>query len=311
MSAENFREPLTAFRNARRTGRDSPFPRSVTLPMENPSKMKTPFYSCLIATLCLGASANAAATYLTTSDGRVWRYASAADMYSQTNTTTSGIEVASHAGYATDLGSTMDFSTGRVYRITGGGDVVEYSGLAGFLANTGGATIAIGIYTGTEAVNGFSYDGNTGGFYGTLPGGQGSRSGDIRSWASIADVVANTGSETAAGYGGNLFNLYDPDTTTLTAVNSLGTYTAGDQFSGQYYQAAGNGNLEGWESLALYAASPNNRGTVSGVDSPNVFGGSTTAWGVNVDAVAAFAVPEPSIALLGGLGLLGFLRRRR
>src|SRR5690606_32930011 len=133
----------------------------------------------------------------------------------------------------------------------------------------------------------------------------------IRSWPSIADVVANNGSEIAATYGGNLFNLFDPDATTLTAVLGSGVYAAGDEFSGHYYQVAGNGNLEGWESLALYASTPNNRGTVSGSDAQNAFGGSTTAWGADVDAVAAFAVPEPSIALLGGLGLIGFLKRRR
>lgn len=268
----------------------------------------------LLALLALAASTSslsAASVYVTTNDGKIWQYDSVSDMFSQTNSTTSGVEVASHAAYGSDLGSTMELSTGRVYRITGSGDVVEYADLTGYLGNIGGATIATAVYTGNEALNGFSYDGNTGGFYGTLPGGQGARSGDLRSWASIADVVTNTGSETAAPYGGNLFNFFDPDTTTLMAVNGLANYTNNEAFSGQYYQSAGNGNFEGWETRALYAATPDNRGTLSGSDSQNVFGGSTTAWGTNVDAVSAFAVPEPSFTLLGGLGLLGLLRRRR
>jgi|GEM_PF-6932530 len=263
--------------------------------------------------IAVASPLSASSVYLTTNDGRVWQYDSVADMFAQTSTTATGVEVASHAAYASDLGSTMDLSNGRVYRITGTGDVVEYSNLGGFLANTGGITIASGVYTGNYALNGFSYDGATGGFYGTLPNGQAppEDNGDVRSWATVGDVVTNSGVDTAAPYGGNLFNFYDPDTTGLQAVLGTGDYTVGEAFPGQYFQSAGNGNFEGWETRALYAASPNNRGTVSGSDAQNVFGGNTTAWGANVDAVAAFAVPEPSVALLGGVGLLALLRRRR
>ncbi|WP_200271430.1 PEP-CTERM sorting domain-containing protein [Luteolibacter pohnpeiensis] len=253
----------------------------------------------------LGGVAQAAAVYVTTSDGGIWQYDSVADMFSQTSSVTSGVLVATQASYATDQGSTMDLSTGHIYRVTGSGDVVEYATLSGYLANTGGATIATALFTGSTALNGFSYDGNTGGFYGTMPS-----NGDVRSWASMADVLTNTGTTAAASYGGNLFNLYDPDGTTLIAGGG-GVYTAGDEFEGHYYQSAGNGNLEGWATVTLYAASPTNRGTLVGSDTQNVFGGNTTAWGANVDAVAAFAVPEPSVAILGCLGLLGLVRRRR
>jgi hypothetical protein len=105
-----------------------------------------------------------------------------------------------------------------------------------------------------------------------------------------------------------LFNFYDPDLTTVTAANGAGQYTAGEEFDAQYYQSAGNGRFEGFATIATYAASPDNRTNVSEED---VYGRNTTAWGTDVDAVAAFAVPEPSVGLLGGLSLLSLLRRRR
>ena len=228
-------------------------------------------------------------------------------MGSQTSSTNAGVEVASHAAYGSDLGSTMDLSNGKVYRITGAGNVVEYANLSGYLGNTGAATIATAVFTGNFVLNGFSYDG-AGGFYGTVAGASATNSGDTLRWSTLANVLTNTTSSvTDTGYGGNLFNFFDPDETATTAANGLGIYTAGDPFTAQYYQSAGNGRLEGWDTLALYG-DPNNRGEFTGT---NVFGGSTTAWGTGVDAAAAFAIPEPSISLLGGLGLFGLLRRRR
>ena len=104
--------------------------------------MKTAQIVSLVSSALLASPAFGAAVYLTTTDGKVWQYDSVADMGSQTSSTNAGVEVASHAAYGSDLGSTMDLSNGKVYRITGAGDVVEYSNLSGYLGNTGAATIA-------------------------------------------------------------------------------------------------------------------------------------------------------------------------
>ena len=184
---------------------------------------------------------------------------------------------------------------------------MEYANLTGYLANSGATTIASALYTGTAALNGFSYDGATGGFY-AIGASSSATPGDLLQWASLADVLTNTNTVSVASYNGNIFNFYDPDATVLPAALSTGSYTAGDLFPAQYYQSAGNGRLEGFESAALYAASPNNRTQVTGTDA---FGGATTAFGAGVDAVAAFAVPEPGQGLLAALGLLALLGRRR
>ena len=64
-------------------------------------------------------SAQAASTYLTTTTGAIYRYDGVPDMAEQTNTTTSGTLVATHAAYGTDQGTTMDLSNGKIYRIGG------------------------------------------------------------------------------------------------------------------------------------------------------------------------------------------------
>ena len=272
--------------------------------------MKPYFASlCLAGTALLSPSTDAAVIYVTTSNGGIWQYDSVADMATQTSTTSSGTLVNTIAAYGSDLDSTMDLTNGKVYRITGAGDVVEYADLTGFLNNTGATILVSALYTGNYTLNGFSYDGINGGFYGTLPNtGNAADDGDVRSWTTIANVLTNTGTNAAASYGGNLFNFYDPDATATTAANSSGIYTVGQAINTQYYQSSSTGRLEGYVTKPLYASNSNNRGELTGT---NVFGGTTTAFGTGVVARAAFAIPEPSTAILGGISLLALRRRRR
>ena len=260
------------------------------------------------------ASVQASITYLTTTTGAIYQYDSVADMAGQTNSTTSGTLVTTIAAYGTDQGTTMDLPTGAVYRVTGSGDVISYGSLSGYLSASGGVTIAIGLYSGNDLLNGLSYDGATGGFY-AIGGGSATNNaqGDLIQWASLNDFLTNSNrTVTVAGFNGNLFNFYDPDGTAGTTFGSPPTYPATARTT-HYYQSSGTGRLEGWESLAEYTAAGATQGDKRvHYTGENVYGGSSSAFGSSsIDAATIFAVPEPgSMALLlaGGLPLL---RRRR
>lgn len=257
---------------------------------------------------------HAAAIYVTTNSGGIYRYDSVSDMVTQTNTTTSGTLVATHASYGTDQGSTMDHSTGTIYRITAAGDVVSYGNLSGYVADSGGVTIALGIYSGNDTLNGFSYDGGTGGFYAIGGGAAGNNAqGDLIQWGSLGDFLANANrTVTVSSYNGNLFNFYDPDGTAGTTFGAPPTYPA-TALNTHYYQSSGAGRLEGWESLAQYTAPGAQQGDKRvHYTTDNVYAGTSTAFGSNtVDAATAFAVPEPGSLALLAAGVLPFLRRRR
>jgi hypothetical protein len=267
------------------------------------------FLSAAIAVLT--QCAHAAAIYLTTTSGAIYQYDSVADMATQTATVTSGTLVATQAAYGTDQATTMHLGTGVIYRVTSGGDVVSYASLAGYLSNSGATTVTSARFTGATAINGLSYDGGTGGFYAIASTGS-NTPGDLVQWASLADLLANTNATvTAANYTGNLFNFYDPDVTTGTSFGEAG-FPATTR-STHYYQSAGNGRLEGWDTLSNYASIGAEQGDKRVHYSvTNVYGGTSTAYGSNtIDANTAFAIPEPSFAMLGLVGLSFLARRRR
>jgi hypothetical protein len=110
---------------------------------------------------------------------------------------------------------------------------------------------------------------------------------------------------TTANYVGAVLNFYDPDPTPGTTVGNPPTLPQ-KNINAHYYQVAGNGRLEGFESLADYNSSSNNRINITGLD----------AFGRNgpYQSRAAFAVPapEPTSLLLcfGAMGGLLAIRRR-
>ncbi|RYD35348.1 MAG: hypothetical protein EOP85_19080, partial [Verrucomicrobiaceae bacterium] len=155
--------------------------------MKVKSTSVNPVFRILTITSLLGSlnTVQAAVVYLTTTTGAIYQYDSVADMATQTASVTSGTLVTTIAAYGTDQGTTMDHTSGIVYRITGTGDVVSYGNLSGYLANSGGITVATAVYSGNDALNGFSYDGGTGGFYAVGAGGATNNAqGDLIQWAS-------------------------------------------------------------------------------------------------------------------------------
>jgi hypothetical protein len=210
-------------------------------------------------------------------------------MSMQTQTTNVGILVrdATVAGdtYKNDQDATCDLSTGIVYRINATGDIISYLNVANYLTNTAPVTVATGIYTGNRAINGASYDGNTGGFYSVSPAGT-TNPGDIARYNTLATFLTGIpDSVITAGYNGNVLNFYDPDLTPGTTIPAGGSV----MINAQYYQVPGGGGLEGFASIAAYGATANNRANFTG---PNAFGGTTPTY----QARAAFAVPVPEPA---------------
>jgi hypothetical protein len=270
----------------------------------------------LIATaLVLGLAqfASAGIIYVTDTNGNVWQYANMAQMALQTQTNNAGTLVrdASLLGgaYASDQDATADLNTGIVYRINAAGDIISYPGIAEYLGNINSTTVAAAVYGGTKKINGLSFDGNTGGFY-AVPATGSTNAGDIIRFATLADFIAGVPTNTSlttANYTGNLLNFYDPDGTPGTTVGNPPSLPS-KSINARYYQVAGNGRLEGFESLADYNSSSNNRINITGT---NAFGGTTPTF----TAVAAFAiaVPEPTSITIFFLAVCGaaFARHRR
>jgi hypothetical protein len=261
----------------------------------------------IAATLALGLAqcASAGIIYVTDSLGNVWQYNGISHMSTQTQTSNTGILVRDQAvagnGYRNDQDATADLSTGKVYRINNGGNVIEYPNVAAYLTNTLSTTVATGIYTGDKAINGASYDGATGGFYTVYAAGTPNQ-GDIATYSTLALFLAGTPDITsAAAYNGNVLNFYDPDTTPGTTVAAGGSLP----INAQYYQVPSGGGLEGFANLASYIATANNRANFG---PSNAFGGTTPTY----QARAAFAipVPEPTSAVLCIIALCGTIAGR-
>jgi len=192
-----------------------------------------------------------------------------------------------------------------VYRINSAGDIISYLNVANYLSNTLPLTVASAIYTGNKAINGASYDGNTGGFYSVSPAGT-TNPGDIAKYNTLAKFLTGVpDSVSVAGYNGNTLNFYDPDTTPGTTVGN--TNFPSHAVNAQYYQVPSGGGLEGFESIADYVANAVNRVNFS---ASNAFGGTTPPY----TARAAFAVPVPEpaaiVSLIVGMWAMLGVRRR-
>jgi hypothetical protein len=246
-----------------------------------------------------GDGARAAIVFVTDNIGNVWQYDSIADMAGQTATTNTGTMVRSAAAhgdsYKTDQDVTMALDTGLIYRIKGNGDVIRYPTVRDYLHDTNPTTFSTGKYVGNFAVNGLSYyfDGTNHRFYSILAGTTPSNpnGGDIAIYNNVSPRMRDASPNsfmTTANYTGAVLNFWDPDSTPGTTVGNPPTL-AQKQINAHFYQVAGNGRLEGFESLADYNSSSNNRINITGL---NAFGGTG-----NMKAIAAFAVPE-SLAVI-------------
>ena len=105
---------------------------------------------------------------------------------------------------------------------------------------------------------------------------------------------------------GNVSGVLTIDSGAILDLVQLGTYTGGDKFTLFAYQTA---TLTGTFAGLADGANFTDAGGDWQIDyfdtSPGLNGGTGTSF------VTVTAVPEPTAALLGSLGLLALLRRRR
>jgi hypothetical protein len=176
--------------------------------------------------------------------------------------------------------------------------------VAAYLANSTPVTVGTGVYSGANAVNGASYDGNTGGFYSVGAGAVGTTNrGDVQQYNSLATFLAGVpDTVSVTNYNGNVVNFFDTETTPGTTVPAGGSV----MINAQYYQVSGGGGLEGFASLASYIAGASNRVNFSVA---NAFGGTNPPY----QARTAFAVPvpEPTSLLLCFGAVCGMFAARR
>ena len=195
-------------------------------------------------------------------------------MAGQTATTNTGTMVRSAAvygdSYKTDQDVTMALDTGLIYRIKGNGDVIRYPTVRDYVHDTNPTTFSTAKYVGNAAVNGLSYyfDGTNHRFYSIIAGTTPSNpnGGDIAIYNNVSPRMrdANPNSfMTTANYTGAVLNFWDPDSTPGTTVGNPPTLPQ-KQINAHFYQVAGNGRLEGFESLADYNSSSNNRINITG-----------------------------------------------
>jgi hypothetical protein len=187
---------------------------------------------------------NAAVIYSVNGSGEIRSFTGAASGANpmEGSAFTNGTLEATVASYGSYLGFTQ-VPGGAVYGVNTLGGVDRWSSIGSWLAGDAAIVESSGVY-GAGGIHGCSYDGNTGGFYVVYEGN--GVDGDIGEYATLSDFINNVNATvSAAGYGGNINNWWCP------ATDSGGI--------SRYYQSAGNGNLEGFQTLADYIADPANR----------------------------------------------------
>lgn len=190
-----------------------------------------------------------AAVYLVASTGEIRRFTGVSAGLFPLNTAlgfAGGESVATVAGYGSYQGFTQ-LPGGSVYGVTGSGDVHEWATLQDWLDGNTPVTASSGAYNADE-LHGLSYNPLTGGIYVIYEGDHSARGdGDLGEYPSLADFINDTNAVvTASTYGGNITNFYYPHE---DAPGNANDATPGSN----YFQVAGNGNLEGWLSLEDYA----------------------------------------------------------
>jgi hypothetical protein len=261
--------------------------------------------------LTLGAARDAAAgsIYVVSasgSNGQIYKYDNMSELSAQTPDNITGDLVATHAAYFNDQAVTMDFNTGIVYRIANGGNVFQYPTLDDWLANTNSTNVSIGAnpYSNgnLKRVNDASFDGATGGYYAVgAPMANSSTPGDILIYNGLNDFRAATPNSTlVAGYNAARVMFWNSQGVAGTTINM-------DDIVANYFQISGAGRLEGFVSLAAYAAAPNNRINM-GLE--GAFGGTNTT-GFNAIVAFAVPVPEPTSMMLCFGAAFGLVMVRR
>ena len=265
--------------------------------------------TALVATFAAAQTAAAASIYVVSvngSNGEIYAYDDMADLSAQSPSSVTGDLVATHAAYSNDQGVTMDFNSGIVYRIANGGNVFQYPTLGDWLANTNSSSVSIGSSPfsngNMKRVNDASYDGGTGGYYAVgATATNSSTPGDVLIYNTLNDFrAATTTSVLEAGYNAARAMFWNSEGVAGTTINN-------DNIVANYFQISGAGRLEGFVSLAAYAAAPNNRINL-GLE--GAFGGTNTT---GFQAVVGFAtpIPEPASLMLCVGAVVGLVAARR
>ena len=268
--------------------------------------------TALAATFAAAQTAAAGTIYVVSnrdSNGEIYAYDDMAELMAQTPSMITGDLVATRGAYFNDQGVTMDFSTGIVYRVNNNGGVLSYPTLADWLANTNSTNVSIGTNpfsnTNLKRVNDASYDGGTGGYYavGSVLANS-STPGDVLIYNTLNDFrAAASNTVLTAGYQLARAMFWNSEGVAGTTINN-------ENIVANYFQISNAGRLEGFATLAAYAAEPNNR---INMGMEGAFAGTNTT-GFNV--VMAFAVPDPvpepaSLVLCMGAVVGLFVVRRR
>ncbi len=231
-----------------------------------------------------GSIASRAATiYAVNASGEIRSFtgAAAGDYPIENNNTFSdGLWAATIAGYGAYQGFTQT-PDGTVLGISQTGGVDSWTSLSQWLAGAPATSLSSGVY-GTGGIHGCSYDGNSGGFY-VLYEGNG-MDGDIGEYATLNDFINNQNATvTVSTYGANICNFFYPD-----SDSSAGAH---------YYQIPGSGYLEGFTTLASYAAGPANMVYQS---STTGFAGVGAAFAAYTDAQALMPPATLQAAVTNG-----------
>ena len=105
---------------------------------------------------------------------------------------------------------------------------------------------------------------------------------------------------------GNVIGALAINTSSILDLVELGTYTVGNKFTLFAYDGALTGNFNGLANNTTFLDDLSNPWQIKYDDSTAGLNG-----GTGTNYVTISAIPEPAAALLGGLGVLALLRRRR